>query len=117
MAVARTKGGSNDTLFWFMEVQEVNRVAFSKEDRKDSYGLSVQEGLKHISGLFLEKVDLYSNMKKTVYKRSKKLSYFHKDSIMYPYVNMVEGKHGLTLSAEDYRDIILYIEKMKYTHL
>ena len=24
---------------------------------------------------------------------------------------MVDGKHGLTLSAQDYREIILYIEK------
>ena len=70
VAIARTTGGCNDTLVWFMEVQEVNRVKFEERDRMDSYGNVVEKGVSHISGVFLEKIDAHSNMKRTIYKKS-----------------------------------------------
>ena len=56
-------------------------------------------------------------MKKSVYSRTKKVKKFFKESIMYPYLNMQQIKHGLGLSVEDYIDTLLFIETNKFSHL
>ena len=111
------KGGSSDQAFWFMEVVEVNRCVMEEDKLIDDSGRVVPKGLQHLSGHFFEKNDKYSNMKKYVYNKSKKITYFFRESIMYPYVNMVEEKHGYSLSAQDYTEILLAIEQNGYSYL
>ena len=55
--------------------------------------------------------------KKKGYYLSKKVTYFFRENLLYPYVNIKEGKRGLTLSMTDYTDILNYIEMTGYAHL
>ena len=54
-----------------------------------------------------------TTVKKKGYDLSKKVTYFFKESILYPYVNIMEGKRGLTLDITDYTDI----DNNGYAHL
>ena len=71
----------------------------------------------HISGYFLEKNPEKSSLKKTVYKLSDNLSYIYKETIVYPYVNIKEERNELSLSADDYTDILYYIESRRFHHI
>ena len=66
---------------------------------------------------FLEKNERLTTSKKKGYYLSKKTTYFFNESILYPYVNIIEGKRGLTLDNTDYTDILLHIENNGYAHL
>ena len=114
VAVAAPKE-SADTV-WLIKVVEVNRVDLEKESQ-DSYQHKIAPGVMHLSGHFLEKSDKASTMKVTVYKLSQNITYFFKESIVFPYVNIYEGKRGLTLSMTDYADILYHIENSAYSHL
>ena len=71
----------------------------------------------HLSGYFLEKDERLTTEKKKGYYLSKKVTYFFRENLLYPYVNMKEGKRGLTLNMTGYTDILNYIEMMGYAHL
>ena len=89
--------------FWIIKVTEVNRID--------------EKGQVHLAGHFLEKNDRRTTAKKMVFDLSKKLSFFFKESILYPYVNIEEGKSGLALEMTDYTDILYYVENNGYAHL
>ena len=105
---------------WIIKVIEVDRVDLQKES-EDSYQHKIAPGVLHLSGHFLEKDTTASTMKLSVYKLSQKTTYFFSESIIFPYVNIYEGKRGLTLSMGDYADITLKtvpirICKLPYIH-
>ena len=88
-----------------------------EEDSYDSFGIKVPKKIIHLAGHFLEKNERLTTEKKKGYDLSKKVTYFFRENILYPRVNIQEGKRGLTLSMTDYTDILLYIEKTGYSHL
>ena len=67
----------------------------------------------HLEGHFLEKDERFTTSKKLAFKLSKKVTYFYKESIVYPYVNIDKGKR-LTLDMTDYTDISYHIENNGY---
>ena len=108
----------NTITVWFMEIVDFNQICIKKKNNPpDSYDHIIAPGMPHLSGLFLEKNDRFSLIKKSVYSRTKKVTYFFKESILYPYISMQQGKHGLKLSAEDYTDILLFIERNRFSQL
>ena len=114
VAVAAPKK-SIDTV-WFIRVVEVNRVRETME--VDSYGHQIPAGMVHLSGHFLERDDRYSSKKATVFSISRETTYFYKESILYPFVNIQEDNNKrLSLSARDYTDILLFIENNGFSHL
>ena len=62
----------------------------------------------HLKGHFLEKDERFTT--------SEKVTYFYKESIAYPYVNIDDGK-CLSLDMPDYTDILHHIENNDYAHL
>ena len=102
--------------FWFIQVLEVNRVCEAVQ--VDDYGLKIPAGMVHHSGHFLERDDRYSSVKATVFKLSKKVTYFYKENILYPFLNIQQdSKERLSLSAIDYTDMLHFIENNGFSHL
>ena len=82
----------------FVEVVDINQVCHQKENNPpESYSQIIGSGMPHLSSLFLEKKDRYSLIKKSVYSRMKKITYFFKENILHPYINMQERKPDLSL--------------------
>ena len=102
--------------FWIIKVQEVNRIDMDEES-VDSFGSKIPPKMMHLAGYFLEKKTRYTTGKKMAFDLSSKVTYFHKDVILYPYVNIKEGKRCLELNMTDYTDILLHREKNGYAHL
>ena len=114
VAVAAPKS-SADTV-WLIKVVEVNQRL--EEKCVDDYGHEIGSNMVHLSGHFLEQSEKRSTTKRSVYKESTKISFFYKESILYPYVNMQEQSNGyLCLNVEDYTDILYYIENNGFSHL
>ena len=119
VAVAAPK--STDTVwvvdpFWIIKVTKVNRIDTDNES-VDSYGFKIAPKVMHLEGNFLEKNERLTTSKKIGYDLSKKVTFFFKESILYPYVNITEGKRGLFLNMTDYTDILYHIENNGYAHL
>ena len=119
VAVAAPK--STDTVwvvdpFWLIKVTEVNRIDFENES-VDSFGRKIAPKVMHLAGHFLERNQRISTSKNMGYNLSKNVTYFFKESILYPYVNVQEGKRGWMLDMTDYTDILYHIEQNGYAHL
>ena len=86
---------------------------------KDDYNHEVPKGVIHLSGHFLEKDEKRSSLKSNVFKiASNKKTYFFMESIVYPYVNIEEGPgEYLSLSMQDYTEVLYYVEKNGFSHL
>ena len=98
-----------DELVWFIKVTQVNQV--DNVVTYDDYNHNVPAGVIHHTVHFLEKQEDRRSMKKKVFGLSEKKTHFYNENIVYPYVNMHEGKKGLyKLMVQDYVDILVYIE-------
>ena len=64
--------------------------------------------MKFFKGHFLELVS--STKDSTIFQLSKKVTYFYKDRVMYPYVEIEAGKKRLFLKNTDNMDIRCHIE-------
>ena len=106
---------SPDTV-WLIKVNEINRIDHQNVS-VDSFGFKVAANVMHLSGNFLEKDEKKSTKTENVYNLSKKDTFFFKESIVYPYVNIRECKKGLSLALKDYTDILYHIEANAFAHL
>ena len=79
-------------------------------DDTDSFGNTVAKGTKHLEGYFL---DSYNG----VYRVSKKRAIFYKESVVYPFVQVTEGKKGFLLSNDQFLLITKFIEDSGCTAL
>ena len=98
---------------WFMFVKEVNII--SNYDETDDYGHVIPPGNIYHIGSFMEKQS--DGTKSTLYKLSKKTSIFYNESILFPFVNFKEGKHGHSISNEDLTDILIHMEQNSFAHV
>ena len=103
---------SIDTI-WFIRVSGNECIGCDNE--KDDYGNVVPYGESFFKGHFLELVVEKSSHR--VYKQSKKITFFYKESVIYPYVNMAETEKGYILKNVDLMDIINFAEANNYCHL
>ncbi len=82
---------------------------------KDDYGIVIPHGALFLKGRFLEMVVEKGSHR--VYKLSKKITYFYKENVIYPFVNMAETEKGYILENVDLMDIIKFAEANNYRHL
>ena len=111
VAVAAAQN-SLDTV-WFIKVTETE--CFSAELVTDDYKHVIPLGRSYLKGHFLERLS-YSKSA-TLFKVSKKLTYFYKVTVLYPYVEMEENKRGYVLKNDHYTDIICHLEQTDFAHL
>lgn len=112
VAVAAPK---KSNIVWFIQVIEINRVCTTTVT--DNYNHEIPRGMVHLTGNFLERDDKHSTSKATAYTLLKQVTFFYKENILYPYVNIQEKNNRLSLSVSDYTDILYYIEKNGFSHL
>ena len=68
-----------------------------------------------MKGCFLKKVTGSANGQ--ILKISKKVTLFYKESVLHPCFNFTESNKGLTLSNNEYTDILHYVENNNFCHL
>ena len=85
--------------------------------KKCDYWHGIEPGMIHHVGHFYEKEEKYSSKKQIGFELSKKCTYFYKENILYPFVNIQEGKKGHFLTNQDYVDTLIYIERNGFNHL
>lgn len=104
---------SADTI-WFIKVLENECVECV--DVKDDYENVVVRGESFFKGHFLEMIKEKKSHK--VFKLSSKITFFYKESVIYPFINMEETDKGFhQLHNNDLVDIINFAEANNYCHL
>lgn len=102
-------------MIWLVKVADINKMNNMKSE-EDSYHNVIPKGTLFFSGHFLERLNV--EKRSTTYKLvDNKITYFYKESVIFPFVNIVESKKGLVLSDEDYTDILIYIEQQGLVHV
>ena len=81
---------------WFVKVV---KVCLSQEDKKDDYGHPI------FMATFWKKISTSTG------HLSKKVTFFYKESIVYPFVQLIETKNGFQISDIDFIEILLYVEE------
>ena len=82
---------------------------------EDDYKNVIPYGMEYIKGNFLEK--RFETKSSTVFQLSEKVTYFYKESIIFPFVNIVESKKGIEINNKEWLDIICHAEQTGYAHL
>ena len=98
---------------WFVKVLRVDCVEL--EDVFDTYKNKIPAGLTFLKGQFLEKDNIHKHH--TTYKLSQGLTYFYKESVLFPYVQMVVKNNKFVLHNQDWLDIQYHVEQTGFAHL
>ena len=99
---------------WYVKVLEVNQC--SDKNEVDGYCNEIPKGVTYFVGNFL--VRDHRGKRCTYFNlETDKKTYFYKESVLYPFVNILEEKNKLLLKDEDYTDILMYVEQSGFTHL
>ena len=103
---------SIDTV-WFTEIAESSFVG--DKVLCDDHCHKIAAGVNFLKDHFLEKEKELS----AVFQRSSnsKTTFFYSESILYPYVNLLEGKKGFILKNTDFIDVTHYVENNNFCHL
>ena len=109
--VAIAASHSSFNTVWFIEVKDTSCFGANC----DGYGNIFDEGTTYLAGHFLEKIS-ETEMKQT-FQLISKTAYFHKESILHPYVQFTESKKGLVLENLHYMEILQYIEQNNFLQL
>ena len=104
--------GSMDTV-WFIKVIKNECISNGKDT--DDYGHSIIAGARYITGNFPERTSYLTAQQ--VFRLSKKVTFFYKESVVYPFVNIIENKKGFVLKNKDSTDIIHFIEQNGFSHI
>ena len=81
----------------------------------DDYNNIISPGMDHFEGKFMEKVHI--EPKGTLYKLSKKKTYFFKESVVYPFVQFKGSKKGFLLSNEEFVTVLNFIESTELSSI
>ena len=101
---------SFDTV-WFIKIKDTSCFGANCDD----YGNVFAEGTNHLAGHFLEKNS--ETETKQIFQLTSKTAYFHKEIILYPYVQFTESKKGLILENLHYMEILQYIEQNNFSYV
>ena len=84
----------------------VTEISMARKEEIDDYQNIVPKGVESIKGHFLEKIQ--SGSKGIL--ESKKMTYFYKETIRFPYVQFSSTKKGFLLSMTEYVDVLNSVE-------
>ena len=99
----------------FINIKKVVAVKCLDEDMQDDYGMIIKEDIQFIEGHFLEVDSTKETRKMFVYQRSKKRTFFYKESVVYPFVGMVhvdQKKYSITKQA--FNELVSNVEMRGY---
>ena len=99
---------------WFIKVNEVKLC--SSQEQVDDYGHIIPAGTTYLPGNFLERTS-YETKSVTYKMLNHKVTYFYKESVVFPFVNFAEGKKGYILTNGDYTGILMHVEQNGLVHL
>ena len=100
-------------LIWFIKVTKIGCVGNGKDI--DNYDHIIPTGVGYMIGHFLEKSS--QSTKSQTYTLSKKLTFFYKEIVVYPYVNFQPCKNGFKLKMSDCTEILHFIKENSFCHL
>ena len=72
-------------------------------------------GERFLKGHFLERLHNEKNF--VLFKISKLVTYFYKETIIYPFVVTEDTKKGVKLLNEHYTDILTHVQETGYSRL
>ena len=102
---------SSIDIVWFVEIV---KVCLSQEDEKDDHGHTIRDRHEHVHGQFLEKTSTSTGHH---FKLSKKVTFFWKESVVYPFIQLTEIKKGFKISDIAFIGILQYVEETGLTSL
>ena len=88
---------------WFIKIEEEESVA--TDTLKDDYGNIIKAGQSYLKGKFLERISAGNK-----YRVAKKLTYFYRETIVYPFVQAVALKAGYLIRNEELCEIYAHVE-------
>ena len=103
---------SSDTM-WFIRVEEIDCI--NLKDDVVNYGHVIPAGMTYIKGNFLERMK--SNKHSSTFKISKKCKFFHKESVVYPYVELLANKKGFVLENRTMTEILCHVDENKFQYI
>jgi len=96
---------SNETI-WFVKI---NKYLSAMYDVVDDYGVKIAGGQSYIEGHFLERLSSFKNGH--IYKlQQNKKTFFYRESVVYPFVQIIPSKKGLYLPINEYVEVLNFIE-------
>ena len=98
---------------WFIKVKEIDRI--NLKDDVDNYGHVIPAGMTYIKGNSLERMG--SNKHSSTFKISKKCTFFYKESVVYPYVELLENREGFVFGNRIMTEIFCHVEENKFQHI
>ena len=102
MYVALVANDNSVDPMWLIKVLQVECCRNGKDGQ--DYGNIIPVSVNFIKGHFMEK-SVFSNWKYQRYKLSRKVTFFYKESVVYPYVNFKQNKKGFILKMDEYAEI------------
>ena len=97
---------ASQDVVWLIQISESKCI--SEQPETDSYGNTIIPGAHYLKGVFFEK--LYNQEDHALFKLSKEVTFFYRETIIYPFVYLEGTKKGFKLMNSDYSDIIRYAE-------
>ena len=110
----RPDEGRNEK-FWVIRVAETDCVA--DENTVDDHGVRIPCGQPYIKGYSLESTPPYTNKSHHFFKLSKKSTFFYKESVVYPFVQVEPHKNVILLSNEEYVTVDAFITANGLSHI
>ena len=94
--------------FRFIKIIEAECVSENAE--LDDYGHSIVKDDAFMKGCFLRKVQIQNGQ---LFKIPRKVTFFHKENVLYTFVNFIESNKGLIQSNTEYNNIH-YVENNNF---
>ena len=91
---------------WFIQFK---RCITNDTPSTDDYGHVIPAGVNFLCGHFLERE--YKSTHATLYKISKKKTFFYKESVLYPFVQVEPTKKGVQVTNIELANINYYLEE------
>ena len=101
--VAVAADDSHHETVWFIMIEEEEKSLIQAVE--DSYGNIIPPNQPFLSGYFLEPTTT-----KCIYQKSRKITYFYKETVVYPFVQAIPNKRGYEISNNELCEVLAFVE-------
>ena len=91
---------------WFIKFKE---CVTNDTPSTDDYGHTIPAGVNFLCGHFLERE--YKSIHATLHKISKKKTFFYKESVLYPFIQVEPTKKGVQVTNIELANVSYYLEE------
>lgn len=93
---------------------KITKEEHSKEtNATDDYGKTFDAGVNHLEGIFFERLSGHDK----VFRLDKKIAFFYKESVAYPFVQLTPTKKGFSLTDDEHQIVPTYVEQSYHQSL